>query len=167
MFATGNFVWGFPEISANNWKGGVDFAADGEATEATLRVNQPYVVAPVKTQSAEAAYELVLAQAGCSLFRDAVDRRIIEEIRTGTATFGETYKGGGKGIIDSQQAVGGWPELRSQPAPSDTDHDGLPDDWERNHGLDMNNPADGASDSDGDGYTNLEAYLNSLTPTQD
>ena len=64
MFATGNFVWGFPEISADNWKGGIDFAVDGEATEATLRVNQPYVVAPVKTQSAEAAYQLVLAQAG-------------------------------------------------------------------------------------------------------
>ena len=44
-----------------------------------------------------------------------MDRRIIEEIRTGTAKFGETYKGGGKGIIDSQQAVGGWPELRSHP----------------------------------------------------
>ena len=38
----------------------------------------------------------------------------------------------------------------------------MPDDWERNHGLDMNNPADGASDSDADGYTNVEEYLNSL-----
>src|SRR6185369_14802974 len=97
----GNFVWGFPSISADNWKGGVDFAPEGEATEATLRVNQPFVVAPVKTQPAETAYELVLAQAGCSLARDSVDRRIIHEIRTGTATHGETYRGGRKGIIDS------------------------------------------------------------------
>ena len=127
MFCAGNFVWGFPEISADNWKGGVDFAEDGEATEATLRADQPYVVAPVKTQPAEAAYELVLAQAGCSLFRDSVDRRVIEEIRSGTAKFGETYKGGGKGIIDSQRAVGGWPKLCSTPPPPDTDHDGMPD----------------------------------------
>ena len=53
--------------------------------------------------------------------RDAVDRRVVEEIRTGTATLGESYKGGGKGIIDSQKDVGGWPELRSLPAPVDTD----------------------------------------------
>jgi hypothetical protein len=71
--------------------------------------------------------------------------------------------GGGKGIIDSQQAVGGWPELRSAPAPIDSDHDGMPDDWERKHGLDPNDPADGASVANGDGYTNLEDYLNSLT----
>jgi hypothetical protein len=162
MYATGNFVWGFPVISADNWKGGMDFAPDGEANEATLRVNQPFVVAPVKTQPAEAAYELVLAQAGCSLARDPVDRRIIHEIRTGTATYGETYRGGGKGIIDSQKAVGGWPELRSKPAPTDTDQDGMPDDWEKAHQLDPTNPADGALDANHDGYTNLEEYLNSL-----
>ena len=45
--------------------------------------------------------------------RDAVDRRVVEEIRTGTATLEESYKGGGKGIIDSQKDGGGWPELRS------------------------------------------------------
>ena len=164
MYAAGNFVWGYPAISADNWQGGMDFAPDGEATEATLRVNQPFVVAPVNTQSAEVAYEIVLAQAGCSLFRDSVDQRIIEEIRTGTARFGETYGGGGKGIIDSQTAVGGWPELRSRPAPLDTDHDGMPDDWEQKQGLDLNNSADGASDANGNGYTNLEEYLNSITP---
>jgi hypothetical protein len=162
MYAAGNFVWGFPEISADNWKGGVDFAPDGEATEATLRVNEPYVVAPVETQSAEEAFERVLAQAGCSQTRDSVDKRVIEEIRTGTAHYGETYGGGGKGIIDSQKAVGGWPELRSQPAPVDTDHDGMPDDWELQHGLDPKNPADGVQVSAPGGYTHLEEYLNSL-----
>lgn len=164
MYAAGNFVFGYPAISADNWQGGIDFAPDGEAMEATLRVAHPFVVAPVTTQPAEAAYELVLAQAGCSLFRDSVDQRIINEIRTGTARFGETYGGGGKGIIDSQTAVGGWPELGSRPAPPDTDHDGMPDDWERKNGLDLNNSSDGSSDANGDGYTNLEAYLNSLAP---
>ncbi len=163
MYATGNYVWGFPDISADNWKGGIEFAPDGEATEATLRVSQPFVVAPVTTQSAEQAYELVLARAGCSLSRDSVDQRIIHEIRTGTAKYGETYGGGGKGLIDSQKAVGGWPELRSKPAPLDTDRDGMPDDWEKKYGLNPNDPTDGALYGD-DGYTNLEKYLNSLVP---
>ena len=127
----------------------------------TLRVDTPYVVAPVATQSAEDAFEAVLKQAGCSLRRDTVDTRIVHEVRTGTATFGETYKGGGRGIIDSQAAVGGWPELQSLPAPPDTDHDGMPDEWERANGLDPANPADG-TEVGPDGYTRLEGYLNSL-----
>ncbi len=163
MYLSGNFVYGFPDVSAENWKG-VDFAPGGDASPATLRVDQPFVVAPVTTQSPQAAYELVLAGAGCALVRDSVDRRIIEEIRTGTASFGESYAGGGKGIIDSQKAVGGWPDLRSAPAPVDSDHDGMPDAWERKHGLDANNPADGPAIAGQDGYTNLEKYLNSIIP---
>ena len=167
MFAAGNFVAGFPAISADNWNGGINFAPDGEATEKTLRVDRPFVVAPVTTQAAEVAYGLVLAQAGASLVRDAVDRRVVEEIRTGTATFGASYKGGGKGIIDSQNDVGGWPELRSLPAPVDTDHDGVPDVWEQAHGLNPQDPADGPRSTTPGGYTNLERYLNSLVLTSE
>ena len=167
MFAAGNFVAGFPAISADNWNGGINFAPDGEATEKTLRVDRPFVVAPVTTQSAEVAYGLVLAQAGASRVRDAVDRRVVEEIRTGTATFGESYKGGGKGIIDSQKDVGGWPELRSLPAPVDTDHDGVPDVWELAHGLNPRDPADGPRATTPGGYTHLERYLNSLVSTSE
>jgi len=164
MYADGNFVAGFPTITADNWQGGIDFAPDGEATETTLRAHQPYTVAPVATDSAEEACVRVLALAGCSLVRDAVDRRIIEEVRGGTAQFGATYAGGGKGIIDSPRDVGGWPELRSLPAPVDTDRDGLPDDWERARGLDPLNAADGAQLGGPAGYTQLEMYLNSLVP---
>ena len=167
MFAAGNFVAGFPAISADNWNGGINFAPDGEATEKTLRVDRPFVVAPVTTQSAEVAYGLVLAQAGASRVRDAVDRRVVEEIRTGTATFGASYKGGGKGIIDSQKDVGGWPELRSLPAPVDTDHDGVPDVWELAHGLNPRDPADGPRATTPGGYTHLERYLNSLVSTSE
>jgi len=66
------------------------------------------------------------------------------------------------GIIDSQTEVGGWPLLRSQPGPVDSDHDGIPDEWERLHGLDPNNPLDGASLSSDGSYTYLEVYLSSL-----
>ena len=165
MYAAGNFVAGFPAITVDNWKGGIDFAPDGEATEQTLRAHEPFLVAPVTTHSAEAAYAPVLAQAGASLVRDAVDRRVIEEIRTGTARFGATYKGGGKGLIDSQKDVGGWPELRSLPAPVDSDHDGMPDAWEKAHGLNPEDSADGARAAKPGDYTNLEFYLNSLIPS--
>ena len=164
MYAEGNYLWGFPAVTKDNWNGGIDFAEDGEATEQTLRVRAPYVVAPVKTQSAERACRMVLRGVGCSLRRDSVDARVVKEIRTGTATYGETYGGGGRGLIDSQTAVGGWPELRSLPAAEDRDHDGMPDAWERKHRLNPNDPADGAQDANGDGYTNLEDYLNSLVP---
>ena len=164
MYCDGNFVVGYPEISKDNWSGGIDFSPDGDATEATLRVNEPFVVAPVRTQPAEEAYELVLKQAGASRSRDSVDSRIINEIRTGTAKFGATYGGGGKGIIDSPEDVGGWPALKSTLAPTDTDADGMPDDWEISHGLDPKQAKDGSADRDGDGYTNVEEYINSLAP---
>jgi hypothetical protein len=165
MYLDGNFVWGFPAITKNNWAGGIDFDQDGDATETTLRVNEPFIVAPVKTQSAEEAFELVLKNAGASRSRDSIDSRIVDEIRTGTAHFGRSYAGGGKGIIDSPADVGGWPELRSKPAPLDTDGDGMSDDWERSQGFNPKSAADGPLDRDGDGYTNVEDYLNSLAPS--
>jgi pectate lyase len=152
-----NFVFGFPEITANNWAGGVQgkFANRG-------RVDSPHPFAPVVTHTAEQAYGLVLANVGAVLpKRDAVDARIIAEVKNGTATYGGTW-GKGSGIIDSQNEVGGWPTLHSAPAPIDDDHDGMADEWERAHGLDPANPDDRNADFNGAGYTNLEKYLNSL-----
>jgi hypothetical protein len=164
MYADGNYVHKFPKATRDNWKQGIDFAEDGEATEQTLRSNTPYLVALVHTQPAEEAFEITLANAGCSLSRDAVDRRIVDEVRSGKASFGATYEGGGKGIIDSQKDVGGWPVLATLPAPDDTDHDGMPDAWETARNLDPSNPADGALAATPGGYTHLEEYINSLAP---
>ena len=86
--------------------------------------------------------------------RDAVDARIVDDIRNRK----------GK-IIDSQEQVGGWPTLKSGAAPADTDRDGMADAWESANTFDPKNPADGNTDFDGDGFTNLEEYLNSLAPT--
>ena len=102
-----------------------------------------------KTHPAAEALKLVLKHAGASLHPDAVDHRVTENVR----------KRQGR-LIDSQSEVGGWPKLRSAPAPADTDRDGMPDAWEKAHGLDPANPAD--RNADRDGYTNLERYLNSL-----
>jgi len=108
------------------------------------------------TQAAAQAYERVLAQAGASRQRDAVDERVIADVRNRT----------GK-LIDSQDEVGGWPILRTRGVRPDTDRDGMPDAWEAVRDLDPADPADGVLDRDNDGYTNLEEYLNALVPTLD
>ena len=77
------------------------------------------------------------------------------------------YKGsisGLPGLPDSQEDVGGWedyPEIH-RPADWDTDRDGLPNHWEIDKNLNPADDSDGGLDSDGDGYTNLEDYLNWL-----
>lgn len=109
-----------------------------------LGVNLP------QTEPAAAAAERVLARAGASLARDAVDERVTTNARERK----------GK-LLDSEQEVGGWPALKSKPAPLDTDGDGMPDAWETAHGLNPKNAMDGAK-SAASGYTNLEEYLNSL-----
>jgi len=107
------------------------------------------------TRTARQAYEACLRYAGSSLVRDSVDERIIANIAAGK----------GK-LIDSQDEVGGWDDYTAvrRPADWDMDRDGMPDTWEKMHGLDPANPADRNGDTDGDGYTNLEEYLNSLVP---
>ena len=104
------------------------------------------------TQSAEAAYELVLTKAGASKIRDEADQRVIAGVKD------RTHR-----RIDSQKEVGGWPQLESGTAPTDLDRDGMPDAWEKVHGLNIADPAD-RNVMQNDGYTNLEHYLNSLVP---
>lgn len=112
------------------------------------RLAAPVDVAPVRPDPAASAYRRVLAGAGASKVRDAVDHRVVEGVRTRTGR-----------LIDSQRDVGGWPELRSAPAPLDSDNDGMPDAWERKRRLDPKNPADAHADRNRDGYTNVEEWL--------
>ena len=117
-------------------------------------VSQPFDAPLVQTSSARDAYTAVLASVGASLpRRDSVDARIINEVKSGTGS-----------IIDSQEQVGSWPELKSTTPPVDTDEDGMPDAWERKFGLNPHDASDGSKDKDGDGYTNLEEYLNNTNP---
>ena len=102
------------------------------------------------TETAAEAWTSVLAKSGASRVRDTVDLRILAGVADGTGR-----------IINSQTEVGGWPELAPGTPWTDTDGDGMPDDWETAHGLDPA-AADGAADSNGDGFTNLEDWLNSL-----
>ena len=155
LYAEGNYVVGSPAISADNWRGGIRFKSG--ANEKDHRAHEPhdFPVLPSET-TAEEAYHRVLAEAGASQARDSLDTRIINEVKTGTATFGN-------GIIDSQEEVGGYPELQSLPAPLDSDRDGMPDAWEVARGLDPNEASDrNATNLSGTFYTNLVVYLNGL-----
>ena len=97
--------------------------------------------------------------------RDGIDLRIVNEVRSGTATYGGGAYNSGitkpSGIIDSPSNVGGFPEYKTGPIPSDTDKDGIPDDWENKNNLNPNNSNDGKLIAS-NGYSNLENYWESL-----
>jgi pectate lyase len=156
-----NVVEGSPGVTADNWLGVTPSRPDlieNLRLAPAFRLAEPWPAMKIKQQSAPEAYNTVLARVGASLHRDSVDARILEEVRTGTATYGN-------GIISSQRDVGGWPELRSLPAPVDSDGDGMPDWWEIKYGLNPRDPSDADGDLNGSGYTNLEEYLNGTDPT--
>lgn len=133
-------------------------------TEYSPWSDTPFFEPHIQSHSAHESYTNVLSNVGCNFpVLDDHDQRVIAEVRSGTAKF-KGSKTGLPGLPDSQDDGGGWedyPEVR-RPADWDTDRDGLPDAWEKRAGLDPSNPSDSSADSTGDGYTNLEKYLNSL-----
>ena len=113
--------------------------------------------APVRTHTAEEAYELALAHAGC-LPRDSVSARTIAEVKTGTGYWGVNGAEGGpmEGLTPGK-------------APADGDDDGMPDEWEKAHKLDPNTadnnkivPAGASLGDRHKGYTYIEYYINEL-----
>lgn len=149
FYVDGNYVEGSEKVTKNNWNGGVQ-CKDPEET----RLEKEIPVNNITTQSPVTAYEQVLSCAGASHKRDEVDQRIIREVKRGKTTFKN-------GIINSQDEVGGWPELTQSEVKRDTDGDGIPDDWEKEHGLDPGKN-DSAQYRLSEGYTNIEVYANSL-----
>lgn len=197
VYASGNVIEGNEQVTADNWDGGVQFnlAPDQRAggsisktireperikqiTEA-VRVDQPMPMPPMTVEPAKDAYEAVLDHAGATLpRRDAVDQRVIEEVRTGV-TWGmgqdipiKPMKGlaknnighAGNGIITDISQVGGYPEYKGEPIKY-TQNDGIPDWWKKKYGLDVNDPDLASKDCNGDGYTNIEKYLDGIDPS--
>lgn len=151
FFINGNLVAGNKTVSENNWAGGVQCDHPDSARE-----NKPFETLPAAVESAVMAYEQVLERGGASFCRDAVDKRIIDDVSSGKATLGK------HGIIDSQADAGGWPLLRSTSSPADSDSDGMPDRWEKTKGLDPSRPEDSAMFTLDKQYSNIEVYLNGL-----
>lgn len=167
FYIDGNVMQGNTQVTNDNWTYGVynqfhhSYGTVSDADKAEMKKDEPHDIENnVYTDTAEDAYDKVLAFGGASLSRDAVDERITEEVVNGTYTF--TGSNGSKnGIIDSQADVGGWPELKSEEAPLDTSGDGMPDTWKEAMKLDkdQNNPNGNELST---AYDNVEVYINSL-----
>lgn len=169
-YIAGNFFEGEPQVTADNWTYGVynqfhhSYGEVSEEDKIAMQIGTPHDnEGNVETHTAQDAYEKVLAHAGASLKRDAVDARIVDDVRNRTYTaHGSSGDQNSRfGIIDSPQDVGGWPELKSASAPTDSDGDGMPDDWEIANNLDPNKPDANGRDLS-TAYDNIEMYVNSL-----
>lgn len=182
VYVSGNIMEGNDRVTKNNWDGGVQINTMPDAGRYTdsITAKKPFPMAKVTMLTATEAYDYVLTNVGaCLPKRDTVDRRIINDVRTGKISYipntdntigseyvkhrlpDNTYK---QGIITSPDQVGGYPEYKGTPY-KDSDNDGMPDDYETKHGLNPHNAADAqlvAKNSGG--YTNIELYLNSLVP---
>ena len=157
FFLSGNYMYGSTEVTNNNWKGSTQ-------PQSVAGVNDRWIEGMTllsNEETAEEAFETVLTKAGCSLHRDVIDTRIVGEVRNGNYTYTGS-NGSTKGLIDSPSDVGGYPELKSEATPKDTDHDGMPDEWEEAQGLDKTSLDDGKQYTLNENYTNLEVYLNEL-----
>ena len=167
----GNILEGFVS-EEENWNA----FQNGPSVEKLVRVDKPLFESFVMTHTAREAFTNVLANVGANLPKqDVIDRRIIEEVRTGTVhytgtkgpSYGDRPSPNFAGIIDEptddKDAEGSpnfpWPEYRTYKVPTDSDHDGIPDEWELRFGLNPTDPGDANADPDGTGYTNLERYL--------
>lgn len=167
-YIAGNVVEENSIISEDNWAGGVQ---GGSAVQSIIGAETPFPFEPLPEQTAEEAHADVLQDVGANFpSQDAIDARILQEVASGTATYDGTYyeiaqgfpdTSVNRGIIDSQNDVGGWPELATAPAPPDADKDGMPDNWEVSNGLNPNDPLD-RNILNEDGYTMLEVYINGL-----
>lgn len=117
-------------------------------------VGSRFPAPPVATVSAFEAFNSVLDNGGAILpVRDAHDTRVMNDVRNGTGQ-----------LIDDPSQVGGWLVMNAETPPADTDHDGMPDDWEGTYGFNFRDATDGSQDADGDGYTNIEEYLYATDP---
>ena len=179
-YVHGNVVEGNEKVTNDNWAGGVqpEGTPDLAATLKDIRVDKPFPIAAFPVLTAQQAYSYVLDNAGAFLpVRDAVDKRVVEDVRTGKITYSkdaqpptlskylkrrlpaDSYK---MGIISNIQQVGGYPEYKGK-AYKDSDNDGMPDAYEKKNGLNPKDAKDAAAIAS-NGYSNIENYVNGLVP---
>lgn len=179
-YVNGNIVHGNDKVTKNNWDGGVQVFDEAHAGEhmKNIKVDQAFDMPSVTIMDTKEAYGFVLQNVGATFpKRDEVDERVIKSVKTGKAIYVEnapefvspyvkrrlpadSYK---QGIITDIRQVGGLPEYKGE-AYVDSDNDGMPDVWEERYGLNPNDPSDANLDCNGDGYTNIEKYINGIDP---
>ncbi|WP_406843757.1 T9SS C-terminal target domain-containing protein [Flavobacterium soyae] len=166
-YFNGNIMPGYFDEKSQE-KGRKSTISHNEKVDYETFVDKPFFPSYVETQSAKAAYKNVLSDVGANQpFFDKHDNRIVEETLKGTFTYKGSKSGLG-GMIDNEQDAGGWPNFASETRPTDwdTDHDGLPNWWEKAFGLNENSASgdfsDANQDADKDGFTQLDNYLNWL-----
>ena len=178
------------QIADKDLKGEGDVPED---VLALMKSNEPFPMAHMTIIPSEKTFDYVLENVGATLpIRDIVDQRIIEEVCTGKAyyvkklpkenPYGDMWGLSDKsknedgffkyrrldkdsykyGIITDPAQMGGYPEYKGEPR-VDTDGDGMPDEWEIANGLNPNDPSDANGDCTGDGYTNIEKYINGIS----
>ena len=169
-FFSGNKMEGNKSVTKDNWQ-----AVDNQTGSELKDMQSAKTVYPSKfhpasnafdydvyntpVERADKAYKRVLAKAG-TVRRDAVERRVVDEVKNGTARYRGTQ--GSAGFIDSPADAEGWPVYVQVAPVVDNDHDGMDDAWELKNGLDPNNPDDRNKVLSKEGYTALEVYLNGL-----
>ncbi|GAO30160.1 pectate lyase [Geofilum rubicundum JCM 15548] len=159
FYVHGNYMNQSTSVTTDNWVGIHPNPSSKNKEE--LKSYTEFDKGLVTTHSAQDAFDAVLAHAGASFKRDAIDERIARETSTGTYTYTGS-NGSTNGLIDSQADVGGWPNYESLPARLDSDGDGMPDVWETQFDLDPNDATDGKGYDLNTMFTNVEVYLNSL-----
>ena len=153
----------FHIYAANNWHDGNENGKlDGSIVRRDVYgpvtwKSKPFDYPEVTILSPQQAYELAVKSVGASLKRDEVDALLIDNL-TSLGTKGKT-------IHDEMELPTKGPgNVKGGTPHPDSDGDGMPDYWEKSRKvkLDPKNPADAIQDNDGDGYTNLEEYINCL-----
>ncbi|MDO5446402.1 MAG: thrombospondin type 3 repeat-containing protein [Prevotellaceae bacterium] len=171
----------------------VETAPDCGEYEPFMRSNEPFAMPYLTIMPAQEAYNYVVDNAGALFpKRDIIDERVINEVKTGEVYYvkelpqdnpygdmtglskksqneeglfryrrlpKDSYK---QGIITDPRQMGGYPEYKGKPY-KDSDMDGMPDKWEKANGLNPNDPSDANQDCTGDGYTNIEKYINGIS----
>jgi hypothetical protein len=179
VYCNGNVMEGNETVTKDNWAGGVQVEEqpNTDGYTADMKWNEPFPMPSFPIMSAKEAYNFVMENVGANIpKRDIVDQRIIEEVKTGKAYYKEgldpesfyqfkyrrlpkdSYK---MGVITDIKQVGGYPEYKGK-SYKDSDNDGMPDAWEKANGLNPNDPSDANKDCTGDGYTNIEKYINGI-----
>ena len=188
-YVHGNIVEGNAKVTADNWDGGVQPDVKSESLKDALvkiRTDIPFPHAPLPVQTADKLMDTVLPNVGATLpVRDAVDKRVVEMVRTGkitaqlgtNATAAAARTGYSKqamaelerliplGLITNPSQVGGYPDYQGEPW-KDLGADGIRKSWKEKFHLDVNDAALAQKDLQGDGYTVVEKYLYDLDPTK-